>query len=115
MKKFLAKAILFGSLTAVSSFAKDKEPVKPVLSTEQKLAIVTAQRDAAMAMLQAQPYDIKVQEMQSAASKAITDILKDVDQAKWKLNFQTFEFEAVPQPKAEEKPATPAPPVDEKK
>lgn len=112
-------------LASLSSFAKDKEKTgdKPVPSPEKRLTYVLAQRDFSNSVVQAQPYEINVQQMRGKLQQAEKEITKDVDLTKWKWNANTAEFDEV-KPPVEKLPtdkrlphATPAPadkpPTDE--
>lgn len=108
MKRLLVSVILFGSLSAVASFAKDKEKesLKPSWTAEQKLEYRTKQLVILDAIIEVQPKEIHIQELREDANAFASKANQGVDLAKWKQNPQTLEFEAVPEaPKAEEKPA----------
>jgi hypothetical protein len=79
-------------------FAKDKKEDNspPVLTQDQKIELLTLQRDAAIRAAEAQPYLLRMQQANERYQQKVQERMKDVDQSKWSLDFMTLEFSAVP-------------------
>jgi hypothetical protein len=78
-------------------FAKDKEKdAKPApLTDEQKIELLTLQRDAAIKAAEAQPYLIQMQQANDRYRSKVQERTKDVDPSKWALDFMTLTWIAV--------------------
>lgn len=90
-------------LLATFSAAADKPEPKPSFTPQQKIELLTLERDLLAAQLRAQPADIAAQQASQALQAKHAEILKElgIDQAKWTDNLMSFEFTAVPPPPKE--------------
>jgi hypothetical protein len=91
MKKFVVTLILFGSLSAVAAFAKDKEKDKaesaPEFTAEQQAEIFKLQVDMADEVLQAQPHTIAVQNLRNQIQQKISQVC---DPAKYQVDWRSL-------------------------
>jgi len=102
--------ILFGSMQ-VQAFAKDKPAdasPAPTWTTEQKLAYVTAQLDAARAQLRTVPTNCQAAMFQSHVDSLAKEYNKGIDLAKWQQNPETLEFTPIPETPKPDAQAAPA-------
>ena len=98
----MRKVIVVLILASTLSFAKDDKDSKPVLTPEQKSHQLLLQRNWLDKQLSAQPYDDAAASAKAAMLENMQELQKAVDSAKWTLNPDTLEFDAVP-PKPEVK------------
>lgn len=108
MKLSLSLCIL---LLATFCVAADKSEPKPSFTPQQKIELLTLERDLLAAQLRAQPADIAAQQASQALQAKHADILKQlgVDPAKWRDDLMSFEFTAVPPPPTPAPAETPKP------
>jgi hypothetical protein len=99
-------------LLATFSAAADKAEPKPSYTLQQKIELLTLERDMLAAQLRAQPADIAAQQASQALQARHAEILKElgVDPTKWTDNLMSFDFSPVAAPPKEapkpaEKPA----------
>jgi hypothetical protein len=94
-------------LLTLCAAAADKAEPKPSYTLQQKIELLTLERDMLAAQLRAQPADIAAQQASQAFQAKRADILKQlgVDPTKWRDDLMSLEFTAVPPPPA----PTPAP------
>jgi len=105
--------ILFAALVAVVTLTIPnlfaEEAKAPKASAEQKVILLTAERDYLLAMQQAQQAQAAVQQTLADFQAKEAKVLKDVgaDPERWDFNVNTMEFVAKPkpEPKPTEKPA----------
>jgi hypothetical protein len=100
-------------------FAKDKDKEQKIelpplpLTQEQKIELLTLQRDAAVRAVEAQPYILRMQEANERYQNKLRERMKDIDQGKWSLDGITLEF--LPVPPGPHSPAATAPAVPSEK
>jgi hypothetical protein len=104
---------VFGSSLLFAKDKKDENAPPAPLTQEQKIELLTLQRDAAIRAVEAQPYILRMQEANERYQNKLRERMKDIDQGKWSLDGITLEF--LPVPPGPHSPAATAPAVPSEK
>lgn len=97
MRKFLVLLLLSSSIVC---FAGDKDKSeKPAATPDQKETILKLERAWLDASVAAAPYEYARESAKQAMMQGVSQMMKDsgVDTTKWQFNFESLEYEALPQ------------------